>query len=64
MTDPTLEPWKTWVMLSLQLHGIDAAPGLQVRAARTLARLAPMTSRLAAGTTPPFDIRPVELAHE
>ena len=64
MTDPTLEPWKTWVALSLQLHDIDAAPGLQVRVARTLARLAPLASRLATGTAPPFDIHPVEHAHE
>jgi len=64
LTDPTLEPWKTWVTLSLQLHGIDAAPGLQVRVARTLARLAPMASALAAGTTPRFGIHPVEHAHE
>ncbi|MGO4395263.1 hypothetical protein AB4Z46_28295 [Variovorax sp. M-6] len=64
MTDPTLELWKTWVALSLRLHGIDAEPELQVRAARTLARLAPMASSLAVATTPQFDIHAVEQAHE
>lgn len=63
MTDPTLEPWKTWVTLSLQLHGIDAVPGQQLRVARTLARLAPMAAGLAAGTVQPFEDDPGEQAH-
>jgi len=49
LTDPALEPWTAWVALSLQLHGIHVDPGLALRAARTLSRLAPMAGGLAAG---------------